>query len=287
MPPPEQGFAFTPETQIDLRVYLESLHKIGAKAHHTVAETLLKAFRASSSGDERKVLTLEIVAKLTGLVEDVGAFCLLWLNYDPANPMAKLLGFKTRHIVNFYRDCDKGLTDVQFDLIYGLHPAEELLGRGILRAPHRAEYERRRDEFYKGSRTVFGGFAKVFTTNTTPDAKQHGDCLNMYFNTKHGYRIIHPDSVAPYGMKVPDDEVAVLIGPSKTNHAIEGRPVEMHNLHYGGYPVSDAFVAKAVENCFYIGKTLASMAEERLHWIDDPLYMSKKLAQNVGEEVGA
>lgn len=281
MTPPEQGFAFTPETQIDLRVYLESLHKIGAMAHHTVAKVLLDAFRRTTSMDEQKLLTLEIVGKLTGLLEDVGAFCLLWLNYDEKNPMAKLLNFRTKHIVGFYRDCDKGLSESQLDLIYGLRPGFELIRLGILTPPFRREYDQRRRELYEGTRTVFRGFAKVFTTNTTPNEKAHGDCLNMFFNTKHGYRVIYAPSVKKFGMKLPENYVAVLIGPSKTQHALNGNPVEMHNLHYGGYEVSDRFVEHATENCFHIGKVLADLAEQRLRWIDDPLFMSKELAERV------
>ncbi len=256
-----------------LRIILEAHVDVGAKFHGIMANTLFKAYKQSTKQGERLLLGLEIFCKLMQILEDVGLFCLTWLEAEViGDPIGAFLNMGTGKIYKFYEKCSRGLTDQEVMTIHCLPSAEIALRAGVIEIEQVNEYQKKLEIVCESMRIVFKGFAMAYTEK--PDGKignlKYGDVLNMFFNVKHGVKILwskRPLSQAYFReRKLAPTFLPILVGPREVP---EGSTAQ-RGLHFSGFDFTDAFVTRMNENCYYISNSLSKMAELRLDWLDNP-----------------
>jgi len=261
------------EDKGQLRIILEAQADIGAKFHGMIANTLFKAYEESTNPAERLLFGLEIFCKSMQILEDLGLCCLTWLEAEKSgDPLGEFLNKGTGKIFQFYQRCAAGLTDQEIMVINCLPSAEQALAAGTITTAQVDEYRKKLSLACDGLRIVFKGFAAVYTEK--PDGQigdlKYGDILNMFFNVKHGVKILwanRPLSQTYFRAKgLPPTTIPILVGPRETPDGSTAR----RGLHFAGFDFTEGFIRRINENCFYISKTLSSMAQMRLDWLDHP-----------------
>lgn len=257
-----------------LRIILEAQADVGAKFHGLVANALFKAYRASTIPADKLIYGLEIFCKLMQILEDLGLHCLMWLEAKKTgDPLGAFLNKNTKQIFKFYERCKLGLSDEELMLLHGIPSPEEALELGVVSESELIGYRRHAELSCECYRLVFRGFAANYVDK--PDGQignlSYGDNANMYFNLKHGAKILWsngPLSRAVFKAKRYEPTyVPILIGPKE---APVGSTAQ-RGLHFGGLNLTDEFVSRMNENCFHISSVLSKMAKVRLKSLSSPI----------------
>jgi hypothetical protein len=259
------------EDLAQIKIMLEAQADVGAKLHGVVANTLFKAYAQSNDHAERLLLGLEIFCKLMQVLEDVGLHCITWLDAEKTgDPLATQLNMATSRIVRFYERCAAGLPDQEIMTITCLPSVEELLSSKSIDSAHAKDHQTKLLLACETHRLILKGVAALYTQK--PDGQigdlKYGDIVNMYFNVKHGVKILwrnRPLNRLYFDhRKLPPTTVPILVGPRQTPDDSSAR----RGLHFAGLDFTEPFVRRMNENCYYVSNTLSRMAEARLEWLE-------------------
>jgi hypothetical protein len=259
------------EDSAQLRLFLESQAEAGAKLHPLITGVILAEYLKATDNDVKLLFGLEIFCKLMQTLEDFALACLTWA--DPkwnGDPLGSLLGTNTRDIFKFYQQCEEGLSDEKIWDIFGKSPPEEATKVLKLNNQDAEKYQRLMGIFAESTRLTLKSIALTYTSKPgkLPIKGKYGDIVNMYFNVKHGVKIIwRTEKTKPIFNQyiIPNNFVPILV--SETIQA--GKNGAKRGLYFGGFTFTHEFVMHMAENVRFISKTISSMARMRLDWLDD------------------
>lgn len=245
----------------DLKALLESVEAYGAMAPAIIAKQHYDSFLRAPNNNARKVFGVEIFCKLMQSIEDYGAFCLMWGD-DEGSPLEKYLNVSARRIIKFYRECTTAECSETIRKIWGIPSANELIDRKLLKGNDKALYEEFVSKFIEEIDRTFKQLRGFFQEAEDSVKKgDYGDIINMYFNAKHGFKVMFLTETSPK-IGVKDDWVSIIIGPGKL-------PADVSILKYGKFPIEQEFVKGLFERTKMIGDKLKCLARARLAGIND------------------
>ena len=240
----------------DLRALLESIDSCGAMAPAIISKQHYESFLKAKNNNIRKIFAAEMFCKLMQSIEDYGAFCLMWTE-DEGNPLEKYLNVVTPRIIKFYRECSTTECSDRIRKIWGIPTAEQLIRKNILNADEKLSYEVFISKFIEEIERTFKQLKGFFQEAEDSSRKgDYGDIVNMYFNAKHGFKIMFSTKTSSK-IGVTDGSLSILIGPGIL-------PTGDDILKYGKFRIDSKFVGGLFERTKMIGEKLKALAHVRL-----------------------
>jgi len=270
---PDKRIPLTPGEHLTLKALLESMAAGAGYSHYWLACSALDKFRRSRKDVVRRVCAVEVFCKLMQGVEDMGAFCLMWLRAEEGrDPLHAYLKVTTRQIKNFYGRCLDGLPRKEVLTILALREPDEMLQDRSLSVEVEEAFRLLLEQEVERRQAHLAKMAKLFSQQgSSPKEYVHADVLNMFFNAKHGVKMLLPVGVGESHLHIGKDEVAVIVAGTP---ATDGTSKEIVT---GSFPLDDSMLAHMVDNLEFISGLLVEWARTRRAILDDPDWMAKQL----------
>lgn len=249
-----------------LQLLLESISKENAVARDLVGQLLFEKFSKAKHASTRRICAVEIFCKLMEIIEDFGAFCLMWIKAPADGDRLRVyLSVSTTDILAFYAECLGGLSREKLMAIVPFEKPEVLASEGLFSSDReRAAYQVMFDKEIAMWDQNLSMSAKLYSRLGEESGKpRHADVLNMFFNAKHGRKVLHPKGKLADKFGLKEEEVAI-IGPNHGAKAGEGHWLIMH------FSIAPESVKKQLRDTGIIAKQLSELARARLTLLEEP-----------------
>lgn len=262
----------TPRDQDALKLVLESIANENAASRGLVGQLLLEKFEQARHASTRRICAIEIFCKLMETVEDFGAFCVMWTKTAAGgDPLAAYLSTDTPAILDFYAKC---LTDLPLDIlqqIISLDSPDELQAAGYISTPEeRAAYDWFFNHEVRGWRQTFRTTAMLYSRIGEESGKvRPADALNMFFNAKHGRKVLLPKGDVAAKLALNEEEVAIIT-PNHGRYVSAAPGSKAEHWMIMSFRLTPELVHKLRADTERIGDKLADLARMRLGLMENP-----------------
>lgn len=200
-----------------LKVILESFEHYNAIERADIANLLFEGYKSIKNDPKRlanqKALVLEMLSKWIQVFEDLALLCLMFggkIVGDNREPFEIYSYIHTQKILEFYYKVRKGLPRGTVAKIYAVKTSRELLKEGLINKKEYPFFKQQIDDMVK---TAAGNLAKLGSLYSARSRKKkldYGFLVKVYFQTKHGFKIIHPTETAKKLWQFNDTDIAIL-----------------------------------------------------------------------------
>lgn len=208
-----------PEHNYDnyLKVILESLEHYNSIERIDIANLLFEVYKNIESEANReanrKVLALELLSKWIQVIEDLAILCLMFSGYvvgDTRNPFEIYAYIHTKKVLEFYEQAKKGFPKKAIANVYAIKTAQTLLKERVINKKEYPHFKKQVDGLIRASDENLKKLASLFTARRKKGKPTYGLLVHVYFQTKHGFKIIQPTETAKKLWNFDDTDIAIL-----------------------------------------------------------------------------
>ncbi len=266
-----------------LFVVLESIAKYNAVARLDIANWLLEGFNISESLENkhhsRKNITLEIISKWMQALEDLGLLCIMFAGYlveENRDPIKIYCHYTNKKILNFFKKAKEGLPKEAVAKIYGIKTAGEI--SELVRKEEFPYFEIKINDFLEERTNHLKEIVSPYISNSEEGTK-YGDYVNLYFQTKHGFKVVSPTETS---LKIWNDfeKYIYVFGEFKEN---ADKPLEINKFPYGGKDFKDKLVMVR-EEIKKIGEIIQEIANYQIKNIKNPQALIDEIRKTKTQE---
>lgn len=203
-----------------LRAILESIAHYNSHSRADIANWLYEGYKQAGDIPEKqiskKAIILELLAKWVEEWEHVSVLGLMFGDtgiVKDKEPFEIYSNYHTQEIARFLHKAKKGLSLDILHKIYGIKPAKQMLKEGVI---HQREYPFFRkyisETLKKKGRSTFFNMAREFVSRRRPGKQtiDYSFLINVYFNTKHGFKMIHPTDTSKKLWIIQEEDIVLV-----------------------------------------------------------------------------
>lgn len=200
-----------------LKVILESLEHYNSVERLDIANLLFEGYKSIKDDPKKlvnqKALILEMLSKWIQVFEDLAVLSLMFggkVVGDNREPFEIYSYISNQKILEFYYKVTKGLPKNVIVKIYAIKTPSELLNRGIINRKEYPYFKKQIDEMIETASGNLTKLGKLYSARRKGGRLDYGFLVKIYFQTKHGFKMIHPTETAKSLWQFNETDLAVL-----------------------------------------------------------------------------
>lgn len=188
-----------------LKVILESIQLYNSHARADIANWLYEGYKVAEKREDKKTskdtIILELLSKWIQVFEEIALLGIMFAGYlinDKREPFEIYTKYGSQQIAKFLKVAKRGLPKKALTSIYALPTPRELVTKGIINRNEYSYFTQELNGVLKSGKTTFFNIAREFVGRKRRNKNQvdFGQIVQLYFNTKHGFKVIHPTETA-------------------------------------------------------------------------------------------
>lgn len=268
----------TPENY--LKAILESIILYNSHSRADISNWLFEGYKKANIDPNKtiskKTIVLELFSKWIQIWEDVALLGIMFAGQvikENRDPYEVYIDYHTQQIVRFLYAARKGLPKWAILKIYGMKSARNLLRNDVINQEEYSFFKKEIDHMIELGRETFYNISREFIGKKRRNSNQidYGFILNVYFQTKHGFKVIQPTETAKKLWQINDEDIALYerIIKLKWNRKIV--KTGMFN------EFSDGDVEKLMNQINNWSKVTREIALSQLEFIKDPYWTVREI----------
>lgn len=200
-----------------LKVILESLDHYNSVERLDIANLLFDGYKRIKDSPKRsasqKALILEILSKWIQVIEDLAVLCLMFCGNivnETRAPFEIYSHIHTQKILEFYTKIKKGLSKKTVAQIYAIKLPSRLLSEGQINKREVPYFRKQIDEMVRTASDNLSKLGSLYSSRLKKGKLDYGPLVKIYFQTKHGFKIIQPTETAKVLWNLKDTDAAIL-----------------------------------------------------------------------------
>lgn len=227
-----------------LKAILESIEHYNAYERSDIANWLYEGYKKvkdiSEKKNSRKAIVLEIVSKWIQLFEDLAILCLMFAGsylkqdkrpiVDPSREPFEIYSYvDNQTILKFYSLSKKGLDKAAIAKIYAYKPAQELRREGVISSKEYSYFKAQIDHLVETEQQNFNKIGRLYSSRKIRGKLNYGSLVKTYFQTKHGFKVIHPTTTSQQLWNIKDEDIVLVKGVVKMRSGRKIMTVGLYN----------------------------------------------------------
>src|SRR3989344_6041272 len=200
-----------------LKVILESLEHYNSVERLDIANLLFEGYKSIKDNPQRianqKALILEMLSKWIQVFEDLAVLSLMFggkVVGDTRDPFEIYSYISNQKILEFYYKVKNGLPKNIISKIYAIKTPLELLKEGKINRKEYPYFKKQIDEMVDAASSNLTKLGKLYSARRKGGRLNYGFLVKIYFQTKHGFKMIQPTDTAKILWQFNDTDVAIL-----------------------------------------------------------------------------
>lgn len=278
-----------------LKAILESIEYYNAYERLDMARWLYKGYEEASGKPNNlsrlNAFVLELVSKLIQELEDLAILCLMFAGsklkyYKKPIIKADKLPFevyifvRNEDILKFYTVAKAKLNKSVVSAIYGYKTPQQLLKERAISYKEVSFFKREIDKLYVAANANLNKLGSLYSSKKRPKGKQgYGKFVQVYFKTKHGYKVLQPTKTTKMLWQVEDTDILLVDSKFELK---SGRKL-MAGGRYNGCQKEDVgLLMKRIEGW---SKVIVEIVGAQLRKLDNPNYLVPMIRKIKTEEI--
>lgn len=200
-----------------LKVILESFEHYNTFERIDISNLLFDGYKSikdlPNREANRKALILELISKWIQVFEDLAVLCVMFAGNvvkDDRDPFEIYANLPTKKVFDFYHKVKTGLSKKAISKIYAIKSPRELFREGIINKEELAYFKAQVDNLIKTAKENLEKPAKLYVNKKMKRYNDYGNLVKTYFNTKHGFKLIHPTQTAKKLWQFDDSDIVMV-----------------------------------------------------------------------------
>lgn len=200
-----------------LKVILESLDHYNSVERLDIANLLFAGYKSIKNNPKRtanqKALILEILSKWIQVLEDLAVVCLMFVGKivnDNRSPFEIYSFIKNQKILEFYSKVKRGLPKKIVAKIYAIKLPSQLLKENLINKKEYPYFKQQIDETIVTASGNLSKLGELYSARREQGRLNYGYLVQVYFKTKHSFKVIQPTKTAKILWQLKDNEAALL-----------------------------------------------------------------------------
>lgn len=197
-----------------LRAILESLVQYNSAARLDIANLLYEGYIIAIKTPEKKysmsTIVLELLSKWVQVLEDLAVLCMMFeASSNSIDPYEIYVRNNNQEVAKFLHRSRKGLPKKNISKIYALKSANEYYKAGKINKTEISYFKKTLDNELIGYQKNLDSMARVYAGRKKGKRIDYGLIVNIYFKTKHNFKIIQVTETSKKLWNFNDEETAI------------------------------------------------------------------------------
>lgn len=202
-----------------LKAILESIVYYNAMSRADISNWLFEGYKEALKTPQketsRKTIILELLSKWIQVFEDLALLCMMFsgqLIGDDRDPYEIYVDNNNQKILKFLDRTKRGLPKRVVSKIYGIKTATELIKENKINENEYIYFKEYLDKLIDSGNGNLVRFAKEYASRRKKGKPNYSSLVNVYFNTKHGFKVIHPTPTSKKLWSFYDSDIVLVRG---------------------------------------------------------------------------